>query len=58
MDSIESISKATSEGAVGTTEIAERSADIMRMSEVIKKAVERCVEVSFTLHEEVKKFVV
>ena len=56
LTSIDAISKATNEGAIGTTEIAERSADIMRMSGVINQAVEKCVSVSSTLHDEVKKF--
>ena len=56
LTSIDAISKATNEGAIGTTEIAERSADIMSMSGVINQAVEKCVSVSSTLHDEVKKF--
>ncbi len=56
LTSIEAISKATNEGAIGTTEIAERSSDIMVMSGVINQAVEKCVSVSATLHDEVKKF--
>ena len=56
LTSIDAISKATNEGAIGTTEIAERSADIMRMSGVINQTVEKCVSVSSTLHDEVKKF--
>lgn len=58
MDSIESIRNATNEGALGTTDIAQRTSDIMSMSAVIKQAVETCVSISSTLHEEVKKFVV
>ncbi len=56
LTSIDAISKATTEGAIGTSEIAERSSDIMRMSGVINAAVEKCVNVSATLHDEVKKF--
>jgi methyl-accepting chemotaxis protein len=54
--SIEEITRATNEGAIGTTEIANRSSDIMQMSDVINKAVESCVTVSSTLHREINQF--
>lgn len=56
MTSLKEITKATNEGAIGTTEIATRSSEIMQMSEVINKAVESCVNVSSTLHNEINRF--
>lgn len=56
MTSIGEITRATNEGAIGTTEIATRSSDIMQMSGVINKAVETCVTVSSTLHKEISRF--
>jgi methyl-accepting chemotaxis protein len=56
LTSIEEISRATSEGAIGTTEIANRSSDIMQMSGVINGAVEKCVSVTTTLHKEMSRF--
>jgi methyl-accepting chemotaxis protein len=56
MTSMEEITRATNEGAIGTTEIATRSSDIMQMSGVINKAVETCVNVSSTLHNEINRF--
>lgn len=56
MSSMEEITRATNEGAIGTTDIATRSADIMKMSEVINKAVESCVNVSSVLHKEINRF--
>ena len=56
MTSMDEITRATNEGAIGTTEIATRSSDIMQMSGVINKAVETCVSVSTRLHDEIKRF--
>lgn len=56
MSSMEEITRATDEGAIGTTDIATRSSEIMKMSEVINKAVESCVNVSTVLHNEINRF--
>jgi methyl-accepting chemotaxis protein len=56
LTSIEEISRATNEGALGTTEIANRTSDIMQMSGVINGAVEKCVAVTTTLHKEMSRF--
>ncbi len=56
LSSIEEISRANNEGANGTTDIANRSSDILRMSGVINEAIEKCVSVSSTLHTEITRF--
>ncbi|SFR67655.1 methyl-accepting chemotaxis protein [Anaeromicropila populeti] len=56
LSSINGISKATNEGAIGTTDIAERAADIMLMSTKMTDAVSKCVDVTNSLHERVELF--
>lgn len=54
--SIDAISTASNEGAIGITEIAQRASEIMNMATVIDKTVETCVETTEVLHHNVEKF--
>ena len=56
VSSIEAISTATNEGAIGITDIAQRASDIMNMAGVIDQTVERCVETTDVLHKNIEKF--
>ncbi len=56
LTSINAISTATNEGAVGVTDIAQRSCDIMNMAGVIDQTVDKCVETTEILHRNVEKF--
>lgn len=56
LTSINAISTAANEGAIGVTEIAQRSSDIMNMAGVIDQTVDKCVETTVVLHRNIKKF--
>ncbi|MBR0599750.1 methyl-accepting chemotaxis protein [Sinanaerobacter chloroacetimidivorans] len=56
LTSINAISTAANEGAIGVTEIAQRSSDIMNMAGVIDQTVDKCVETTVVLHRNIEKF--
>lgn len=56
LTSIDAVSIASNEGAIGVTEIAQRSSDIMGMAAVIDQTVEKCVETTIVLHQNIEKF--
>lgn len=56
MNSMNEITVASEEGAKGTTNIAERSTDILQSSEVVVSEVSRSKEIAQSLRQEVQKF--
>lgn len=56
LHSIQAISTASNEGAIGVSDIAERSSDVMRMADIIDQTVDKCVETTEVLHRNVEKF--
>jgi methyl-accepting chemotaxis protein len=56
LTSINAISTAANEGAIGVTEIAQRTSDIMNMAGVIDQTVDKCVETTVVLHRNIEKF--
>lgn len=56
MTAMNEITVASEEGAKGTTNIAERSTDILQSSEVVVSEVERSKDIAQTLRQEVQKF--
>ena len=56
MTAMNEITVASEEGAKGTTNIAERSTDILQSSEVVVSEVARSKDIAQTLRQEVQKF--
>lgn len=56
MTAMNEITVASEEGAKGTTNIAERSTDILQSSEVVVSEVSRSKEIAQSLRQEVQKF--
>ncbi|MFA9462700.1 MAG: methyl-accepting chemotaxis protein [Velocimicrobium sp.] len=56
LTSIDAISTATNEGAIGITDIAQRASDVLDMSGIIDQSVRKCVETTDVLHRNVERF--
>ena len=58
LEAMNGIANATSEGAQGTVDIAERSSDVKNLTDMVSKEVEKCNNTAKKLGEEISVFVV
>ena len=58
LEAMNGIANATSEGAQGTVDIAERSSDVKNLTDTVSKEVEKCNNTAKKLNEEISVFIV